>query len=240
MYHLELAIEAGFSAYACPLGFMEAAARRAAGRIPLILKSNSHESLGKDPDSIPAVTASVEDALRLGCDAVGFTIYPGSGDAYTGYEDLADLTREAKAAGLAVVVWSYPRGSDLSSEAETAVDVVAYAAQIAAQLGAHIIKVKPPQGAFSSPKTEQNYQEWGIKTETLADRVRHVVDSAFAGRRIVIFSGGSKASDDDFLDMVKQIKDGGGFGSIMGRNVFQRQKAQALELVRRVIDEYAA
>jgi class I fructose-bisphosphate aldolase len=237
-YHLDLALEAGFSAYACPLGFMEAVARRAAGRIPLILKLNSHESLHPEPGSTPALTATVDDALRLGCDLVGFTIYPGSDGAHGAYEELAEVAAEAKARGLAVVVWSYPRGEGLSKEAETAVDVVAYAVQIAAQLGAHVIKVKPPTGAFSDQKMRSYYQEHGIATETLEQRVRHCVDAAFAGRRIVIFSGGSKATEDEFIAMCREIAAGGGFGSIMGRNTFQRSREQALELVRRVAHAY--
>lgn len=238
-YHLDLALSAGFSAYACPLGFMESVARQAAGRIPLILKLNSHESIGSDPDSLPALTGGVDDALRLGCDAIGYTIYPGSAYAHEGYEQLSALVAEAKQAGLAVVVWSYPRGSELPSAAQTAVDVVAYAAQIAAQLGAHVIKVKPPTGEFSSPDMAAYYKKHKIPTATLADRIRHVVSSAFDGKRIVIFSGGAKGTDQEFLELVKGIKEGGGFGSIMGRNVFQRPRRSALQLAKKVAGVYA-
>lgn len=238
-YHMELAIEAGFSAYACPLGFMEAIARRAAGRIPLILKLNSHESLNPDPDSLPAVTGSVEEALRLGCDAIGYTIYPGSLEAHLGYETLAQLTEEAKAAGLAVVVWSYPRGAGVPDDKmQTAVDVVAYAAQIACQLGAHVVKVKPPSAAFSGQDMATLYKKNGIATANLAQRVAHVVNASFGGRRIVIFSGGSKATDEEMVAIAQGIRDGGGFGSIMGRNVFQRPREQALALVDQVIKVY--
>ncbi|HSE58718.1 MAG TPA: class I fructose-bisphosphate aldolase, partial [Nitrospiraceae bacterium] len=143
-YHFELAIEAGCNAYAAPLGFLEAGAGQYAGRIPLILKLNNHDVLHEEKDPLPAVTGSVKDALRLGCSAIGFTIYPGSSHCTRMYEQLRALGEEAKASGLAVVVWSYPRGSALSKEGETAMDVVAYAAQIACQLGAHIVKVKLP------------------------------------------------------------------------------------------------
>lgn len=238
-YHLELAMDGGFNAYACPLGFMEAVARRAAGRIPLILKANSHESLGQDPDSIPAITAGVDDALRLGCDALGFTIYPGSSEAYAGYEQLSELIAEAKDAGLAVVVWSYPRGTDVPGPMQTSLDVVAYAAQIACQLGAHVVKVKPPEDSFSSDKMAKLYADNGVAHAALADRIAHVVQACFDGRRVVIFSGGAKASDEEIVEMARQIKQGGGFGSIMGRNCFQRPKAEALELVRRVTEAYS-
>lgn len=238
-YHVELAIEGGFSAYACPLGAMEAVAREYAGQIPLILKCNSHETLHGDPEPLPAVTATVDDALRLGCDAIGFTIYPGSARAIEGYEQLRELTAEAKAAGLMVVVWSYPRGGDLTSVAETALDVVAYAAQIACQMGAHIVKVKPPTADFSSDAMEKLYRGNKIPFATLSERFAHVVQSAFAGRRIIIFSGGAKASDAEIVDTAKAIKEGGGFGSIMGRNMFQRPHKAALKLAADVMKIYA-
>ena len=144
LYHFQLAIDAGCNAYAAPLGFLEAGASQYAGQIPLILKLNSHDTLHDDKDPMPSVTGSVSDALRLGCAAVGFTIYPGSVHCNAMYEQLREIAEAAKERGLAVVVWSYPRGSALSKEGETAIDVVAYAAQIAAQLGAHFIKVKLP------------------------------------------------------------------------------------------------
>lgn len=141
-YHFELAIEAGCNAYAAPLGFLEAGARDFAGDIPLILKTNDTDMLREDRNPNQALTASVQDALRLGCCAVGFTIYPGSAHELEMYGQLRAYAEEAKRNGLAVVVWSYPRGSDLSKEGESAIDVVGYAVQVAAQLGAHIIKVK--------------------------------------------------------------------------------------------------
>ena len=120
-YHFQLAIEAGCNAYAAPLGFIEAGVSDFAGEIPLILKCNNHDLLNDERDPIPAVTASVNDALRLGCSAVGFTIYPGSTERNEMYEQLRELAEEAKSAGLAVVVWAYPRGSGLSKEGETAI-----------------------------------------------------------------------------------------------------------------------
>lgn len=239
-YHMQMALEGGFSAYACPLGAMEIVAREYAGQMPLILKCNSHESLHGDPEPLPAITATIDDALRLGCDAIGFTIYPGSARAIEGYEQLRELTAEAKAAGLVVVVWSYPRGGDLSSVDETALDVVAYAAQIACQLGAHIVKVKPPTDDFSSDTFKDLYKTNKIASATLAQRISHVVQSAFDGRRVIIFSGGAKASDKEIVDMAKAIKDGGGFGSIMGRNIFQRPQKAALKLAADVMKVYAS
>jgi fructose-bisphosphate aldolase, class I len=240
LYHFELAIEAGLNAYAAPLGFIEAGASVYAGELPLILKCNNHDLLHKEADPIPAMTAGVDDALRLGCAAVGFTIYPGSQHRVAMYEELRELAAEAKAAGLAVVVWSYPRGSDLSKEGETAIDVAAYAAQIAAQLGAHIIKVKLPSAHIEQAEAKAVYEKNNVPIKTLADRVRHVVQSAFDGRRIVIFSGGETKPDEAaLLDEMRAIRDGGGFGSIIGRNSFQRQKPDAIKMLTDIIKIYA-
>ena len=234
-YHFELGIEAGCNAYAAPLGFLEAGAAEFAGDIPLILKLNNSDSLAKG-EPCSAVTGSVDDALRLGASAIGFTIYPGSSERNTMFQQIRELTLEAKSKGLAVVVWSYPRGAGISKEGETAIDVVAYAAQIAAQLGAHVIKVKPPSDHIEQDAARKVYEKEGIPIGSLADRVRHVVQSAFAGRRIVIFSGGPAKGKDAILEEIRGIAEGGGFGSIMGRNSFQRPKGEAIELLHEVMD----
>ena len=238
LYHFELAIEAGCNAYAAPLGFLEAGAREFAGDIPLILKLSNHDSLLDEKDPDQAVTGSVEDALRLGCAAIGFTIYPGSAHRFEMYERIRAIAEEAKCNGLAVVIWSYPRGSGLSTAGETAVDVCGYAAQIAAQLGAHIIKVKLPTDHIEQDAARKVYEKEHIPIATLTERVRHIVQCAFDGRRILIFSGGAAEPDDVLLEHIHAIRDGGGFGSIIGRNSFQRKKPDALQLLDNVIKIY--
>jgi class I fructose-bisphosphate aldolase len=238
-YHFELGIDAGCNAYAAPLGFLEAGAAEFAGEIPLILKLNNSDSLTGGSDPCSAVTGSVDEALRLGCAAIGFTIYPASAERNTMYQQIRELTEEAKRKGLAVVVWSYPRGSGISKDGETAVDVVAYAAQIAAQLGAHVIKVKPPTEHIEQDAARKVYESEGIEIATLPDRVRHVVQSAFAGRRIVIFSGGPAKGRDEVMEEIRGIAEGGGFGSIIGRNSFQRPKGDAIDLLHAVMDVHA-
>jgi len=235
-YHYQLAIDAGCNAYAAPLGFIEAGAHKYAGKIPTILKLNNSDSLLAGVDPCPAVTGSVDEALRLGCAAIGFTIYPGSTFRNTMYEEICALTEEAKAKGLVVVVWSYPRGGALTKEAETAIDVAAYAAQIACQMGAHIVKVKPPTDHIYLDAARKVYEAENIPISTLADRVRHVVQSAFNGKRIVIFSGGPAKGLDAVYAEIQAIHDGGGFGSIIGRNSFQRPKADAIEMLHKVMD----
>ncbi len=238
-YHFQLAIDAGLNAYAAPLGFLEAGAAEFAGQIPLILKLNSHDVLQDEKDPLGAQTASVSDALRLGCVGIGYTIYPGTADRRLQYEQLRELAREAKSVGLLIVVWSYPRGGGLSKEGETALDVAAYAAHIAAQLGAHLIKVKLPSAHLELEAARKVYEAEQVPRDALADRVRHVVQSTFNGRRVVIFSGGAKKEDEEaLLDEFRAVRDGGGFGSIIGRNVFQRQKADALRLLDLIIKIY--
>ncbi len=239
-YHFELAIESGCNAYAAPLGFIEACAHEYAGDIPLILKINHSDSLFAHPEGpISAVTASVEDALRLGCTAIGFTIYPGSSQRKRMYEEIAKVTRCAKRVGLPVVIWAYPRGKWLSKAEETSVAVVAYAAQIAAQLGANIIKVKPSTSHLTEGSAIANpYVQNGIPVQTIEERTKHIMDAAFHGRRIVIFSGGVVKNDDQVLEEVQGLAKGGAFGSIMGRNAFQRPKKKAIELLHQVMDIY--
>jgi class I fructose-bisphosphate aldolase len=233
-YHFQLAIDAGLSAFASPLGMIEAGADTFAGQIPTILKVNSANSLARMKDQ--AITASVSDALRLGCAAIGFTIYPGSDDQFEMMEEIREMAEEAKAAGLAVVIWSYPRGGDLDKKAETAVDICAYAAHMAALLGAHIIKVKPPTAEIGLDAAAKSYE--GIDTSTLAKRIEHVVQSCFNGKRIVVFSGGEAKGLDGILGEIKELYQGGANGSIIGRNTFQRPRDEAIAMLNQIIAIY--
>ena len=235
-YLYQIAIEAGLNAYAAPLGMIELGANTFAGAIPTILKVNSSNSLATSKDQ--AVTASVSDALRLGCAAIGFTIYPGSEYAFDQMEELREMAEEAKAAGLAVVVWSYPRGPNLDRVAETAMDICAYAAQMAALMGAHIIKVKPPTDNVSLEAAKKTYADNKIDGSSLAKRVEHIMQAAFNGRRIVVFSGGEAKGLDGLYEEIRGLRDGGANGSIIGRNTFQRPKKDALEMLAKIIDIY--
>lgn len=238
-YHYQIAVDAGLSAYAAPLGPLEAGADSFAGQIPTILKVNSSNSLL--PAVAPktqAITASVSDALRLGCAAIGFTIYPGSSMSLSMFADVAEMRREAASKGVATVIWSYPRGEDLDKDAETAVDVTAYAAHIAALLGAHVIKVKLPSDHLSQPEAKKAFVAGQVPIATQADRVRECVRSVFNGRRIIVFSGGAAKGTDSVLDDARAIRDGGGNGSIIGRNCFQRPRAEALALLQTLVEIY--
>ncbi len=233
-YHYQLAIDAGLSAYAAPLGMLEAGADTFAGQIPTILKVNSSNSWATTIDQ--AVTGSVSDALRLGCAAIGFTIYPGGDNVFEQMEEIRELSEEAKSVGIATVIWSYPRGPNLSKEAELALDVGAYAAHMAALLGAHIIKVKLPTAHVEQKDAQKAYE--GTDWSKQSDRVKHVVQSSFAGRRIVVFSGGAAKGSDAVYQDARDIRDGGGNGSIIGRNTFQRPRAEALEMLAKIVSIY--
>ena len=235
-YHFQLAIDSGCNAYAAPLGSLEASADKFAGQVPLILKVNNSDTLAKMEHPVSAVTSGVTDALRLGCTAIGYTIYPGSGARNVMYEELRELVLEAKEVGLPTVVWAYARGEGLSKQGETAIDVIAYAAQISCQLGAHIVKVKPPTEFLEQAEAKKVYEKYAIPVKTLAERVKHVVQCAMNGKRIVIFSGGESRDTDSLLEDVRSIAAGGGFGSIMGRNAFQRPRAESLKLLASVMD----
>ena len=238
-YHFQLAIDAGLNAYAAPLGMIEAGAGTFAGQIPLILKVNSANSLApKDAMPDQAVTATVSDALRLGCSAIGFTIYPGSHEAFSMMEEIRELSEEAKTAGLAVVIWSYPRGADISKNGETAMDICAYAAHMAALLGAHIIKVKPPTEHLEQSEAKKVYEAEKVSVKTMAERIAHVKQACFNGRRIVVFSGGNAKGEAYLLDEIRGIRDGGGNGSIIGRNTFQRPRNEALKLLEAIVGIY--
>ncbi len=236
LFHAELAIDSGCNAYAAPLGFIETAAAEYGGQIPLILKVNNNDSLYPTPNPLSAITSGIDDALELGCHGIGFTIYPGTAEKNTAFEQLKFMIRQAHENGLAAVVWSYPRGEALAKEDETALDIVAYAAHIAAQMGADIIKVKPPTDRIGLKAAEGAYEN--IPKATLAERISHVIESAFAGRRITIFSGGAAKGKDAVLEEIKEIHKGGGFGSIIGRNSFQREKSEAINLLNEIMDIY--
>lgn len=238
-YHFELAIKAGLSAYAAPLGMLAIGANKYAGQIPLILKMNSANSIScssLEPDQ--AITGSIKDALTLGCSAVGFTIYPGSNNFLHMVEEVQDLAREAKSYGLAVVIWSYPRGKAIQKEDETSLDVISYAAHIAAVLGADIIKVKPPKSSVSLSHTKHLYEDNKIDITSLSSRIKHIMQCVFAGKRLVVFSGGDAKDDNDLYSEVKEIHAGGGSGSIIGRNSFQRPLEDALKLLNNIINIY--
>ena len=137
-----------------------------------------------------------------------------------------------------MVVWSYPRGGNLSKNGETAIDICAYAAHMAALLGAHIIKVKPPTDFLELDAAKKVYESQKIDISTPAKRIAHVVQSCFNGKRIVVFSGGEAKDLDGVYNEARAIRDGGGNGSIIGRNTFQRPREDALKMLDHIVRIY--
>ncbi|MDA0938844.1 MAG: class I fructose-bisphosphate aldolase [Proteobacteria bacterium] len=237
-YHIKLAVDAGLSAYAAPLGMIECVARDYAGKIPMILKMNNGNSLSFDKkEPSQAMTSSVYDALRLGCSAIGITIYPGSLNADDMFESAKDIIQEAKSLGLATIIWSYPRSSCMSKATDIALDVIAYATHIAALLGANIIKVKLPSNSLALDTSKDVYANH-INISSLDEMIAHIMQSAFCSKRIVLFSGGPNKAKDALLNEIIAIKKGGGNGSIIGRNIFQRKLEDAMLILDQIIDLY--
>lgn len=226
-YHFRFAYEMGLSGLAAPAGFLSLCAEQYHNKLPLILKVNSSSRLLPEGCWGQAMTGSVEEALRLGCVGVGVTIYPGCPDMLSMIEDASHIIQQAREAGLFTIVWCYPRGPEITNP--LALDVNAYATHIGVLLGAHIIKVKLPESAslFQQPKEPQ---------DSLSARVSTVVRSAFCGKRMVLFSGGSQRSNDEICKDIDAIISGGGHGSMIGQNIFKREESEAKVLVKRIIN----
>lgn len=240
-YHIKLALDAGLNAYAAPKGMLEAISDEFRGTIPLILKANSSNCLmNKDIEPNQAITANIQDAIYLGCTAIGFTIYPGSDNSLEMIQQISEMIAEAKSYGLATVVWSYPRGGKLTKKGETSLDVVSYATHIAALIGANIIKVKLPSNNIEDESTMSIYSREIERYKSLKARVEHIMQVAFASRRLVVFSGGASKTENEIYEEVRAINIGGGNGSIIGRNSFQRPYEEAIKLLSNIINIYSA
>lgn len=237
-FHFKLACAGKLSALAAPVGIIETSVDQFLGKIPLILKVNSNNNMMAENTQrrYQSITASVDDALRLGCIGIGFTIYPGSEDSYTMFEELAEISREAKAKGLIVMVWAYPKGPDMTKADETCIDATGYAIHIASLLGAHIIKAKLPSAKIWNPKLEPQFKKNAL--ESLPHRLHHVLRCALSRKRIVLFSGGEKVTDAEFLETIHAIAEAGGGGSVIGRNFFQRTFNDGLSLIENVANIY--
>lgn len=232
-YHFQMAVDGKLSAYAAPIGWLASAVDNFVDKVPTILKMNSSNSLyDKSNPPTQAMTATVDDALRLGCVAVGLTLYPGSDENLMLIEEAKEVIAEARSVGLPTILWSYARGGELSKEGEAALDVISYGAHMACLLGAHIVKVKIPSAHIEMKEHKSIYEN--VKKETVADRIKHVVDCCFKGKRMVIFSGGEPKDDASLLNEIKGIHQGGGFGSIIGRNIFKREKNNAIKILNEI------
>ncbi len=236
-YHPYIALKAGLSGYAAPIGMMEVIADSYAYKIPLILKLNSSDSLypKEFEGENQAITSSVKDAVRLGCAAVGFTIYPGSSKSFSMIEQARDVIREANLHGLPSIVWAYPRGAGIVRGHETAIDIIGYAVHIAATIGAHIIKTKIPSNKVADDSNDIN-----CDINSTSSRIEYIMKCAFDKKRIVLFSGGASKDISLLKEEIIAIKAGGGNGSIIGRNTFQRPEEESIAMLEEIISIYGS
>jgi len=228
-FQWELALEGGYSALACHWGLARFYMEKYAGRVPLILKLNGKTAIPSDEEAFSALTSTVEDAVALGADAIGYTLFVGSPRQADDFRQFLEVRNKAEKYGMPIVVWSYPRGSAIEAKGgRDSLYAVDYAARVAHELGADVIKINIPQkkNQAAEPKP-YNQLDWSPE-----EAIRRVIESA--GRSLVIFSGGSKVSDEDLLAKVNSTMEQGATGLIFGRNMWQRPKDGALAITERV------
>jgi fructose-bisphosphate aldolase, class I len=232
-YIIRLAIEGGFNGIALQIGLAEKFYWDYAGEVPLILKLNGKTDIPPDDDALSPVHASVADAVRLGADAVGYTLYVGTPAAERDFEQLRQVRTDAHELGMPLIVWAYPRGSAIDAKGgKESFYAIDYAARTASELGADMVKVNFPQpdkrtGVASAYDTEFNSQQ----------AIDAVVRSA--NRTLLLVSGGERASDETMLEKTREAMEAGAAGIIFGRNVWQRDHDASLRFVARLRDVLA-
>jgi class I fructose-bisphosphate aldolase len=227
-YQYELAKEGKFSAIALHIGLAEKYFHQYAGEVPLILKLNGKTSIPPDGQSFSALTGTVEDAVRLGADAVGYTIYVGSPAQDRDFAQFTEIRAQADRLGMPIIVWAYPRGDAVAKKGgKESLYAIDYAARVALELGADIVKINYP---VASEKDKDSPPPYNTLHLTHFEMFRKVVESA--GRCLVLVSGGEKVADGELLEKVRSSMDAGATGIIFGRNLWQRPRAEALHLTR--------
>ncbi|RMH11363.1 MAG: fructose-bisphosphate aldolase [Gemmatimonadetes bacterium] len=229
-FQWRLADEGNYSAVACHYGLAAKYMKRYAGRVPLLLKINGKTNIPSDEDALSTLTASVEDAVSLGADAVGYTLYVGSPRQDQDIRQLQEVREACDKWNMPLVVWSYPRGAAIEAKGgRDSLYAVDYAARVALEMGADIVKLNIPK---HGPKDGEQPGPYAGLEFTYAEGARRVVESA--GRCMVLFSGGSKISDDDLLEKARTAMEAGATGLIFGRNMWQRPFDEALAISERV------
>ena len=230
-YQFRLAAEAGYSAIACEIGLATKYYPDFAGQVPLILKLNSKTDVPPSGDALSTCNANVEDAVRLGADAVGYTLYVGSPRQDDDLVQLGGVRRDCDRFGMPLIIWAYPRGSAIDQKGgRDSFYAIDYSARVAMEMGADVVKLNMPKiDAEKDKDSPAPYNEGGFTQE---DAIRHCVASA--GRSLVVLSGGSKVDDDRLLEQTRFVLEAGGSGVIYGRNVWQREWSAALEIIEQI------
>jgi class I fructose-bisphosphate aldolase len=229
-YQFRLAVEAGYSAIACQIGLATKYFPDYAGRVPLILKVNGKTDVPPSDRALSTCNATPEDAARLGADAVGYTLYVGSPRQDEDLVQLREVRQECDRYGLPLIVWAYPRGEDIERKGgQNSFYAIDYAARMAMEMGADVVKLNFPKISDKDKDSPAPYNEMDVEPE---EAVRQIVESA--GRSLVVLSGGSRADDEQVLGQTRSIMEAGGSGVIYGRNVWQREWSEALEIIAQI------
>lgn len=236
-YQFRLAAEAGYSALACQIGMAEKYYPDYAGSVPLILKVNGKTDIPSSAKSFSSCNSSVEDGVRLGADAIGYTLYVGSPRQDEDLAQLRQVRQDCDRFGMPLVIWSYPRGSDVDGKGGAgSFYAIDYAARLAMEMGADIVKLNMPQVGLKTDKDAQPpYNEMEVSAD---EAIRQCVESA--GRSLVVLSGGSKTDDETLLGHTASVMNAGGSGVIFGRNVWQRDWNEALEIISQIKESLLA
>jgi class I fructose-bisphosphate aldolase len=221
-YVLRLAQEGAFNGVVLQIGLAEKFFWEYAGEVPLILKLNGKTEIPSDASALSPLNATVEDAVRLGADAVGYTLYVGTPSQEQDFEQYRRVRTDAERLGMPLVVWAYPRGSAIEAKGgRDSFYAVDYAARTASELGADVVKVNFPRPDKTDSVPSVYQADFGAQAAVDA-----VVRSA--NRTLVLISGGSKASDESMIEKARQSMEAGATGLIFGRNVWQREHDESL------------
>jgi class I fructose-bisphosphate aldolase len=236
-YQFRLAAEAGYSALACQIGMAEKYYPDYAGQVPLILKVNGKTDVPSSDDALSTLNSSVEDAVRLGADAVGYTLYVGSPRQDADLAQLRGVRQDCDRYGMPLIIWAYPRGAALDAKGgQSTFYAIDYAARMAMEMGADVVKLNMPKIDPAKDKlTPAPYSELEVSQE---EAIRQCVESA--GRCLVVLSGGSRIEDSQLLEQTRFIMQAGGQGVIYGRNVWQREWSEALEIIEQIKESLLA
>lgn len=231
-FQCRLALEGGYSGIVFHIGLAEKYMKRYAGKVPLVLKINGKTNIPSDAQAFSSLTGTVEDAVRLGADAIGYTLYVGSPSQDVDIQQFNDVRREAERYGMPIIMWAYPRGEAVKGKGgQDSLYAIDYAARVACELGADVVKINYPKVDKPTPDAPKPYNTLEVTEE---EAVRRVVQSA--GRTLVLFSGGSKVSDEDLINKARLGMEAGATGLIFGRNMWQRPMEEALAVTSRVKD----
>ncbi len=230
-YQFRLAAEAGYSAIACQIGMATKYYPDYAGQVPLILKVNGKTDVPPSDEALSPVNASVEDAVRLGADAVGYTLYVGSPKQEEDLVQLRTIRQDCDRYGMPLVIWAYPRGRDIETKGgRDSLYAIDYGARLAMEMGADVVKLNLPK--LNPEKDKDSPAPYNEMEASQEEAIRHCVESA--GRALVVLSGGSRVDDEEVLAHCRMIMEAGGSGVIFGRNVWQREWSAALEIIEQI------